>query len=118
MSEYADDSLSRYLDQQPGVREALLHDPVQHAQVEALRQTMATAERALSDEGIPVDVQRRVVNRIVWGEPEGRVDFYAKRREVQEQVFAAYDLPTELTDAWNANHNSAGLVRPDEEPTT
>ena len=118
MSERTDDTLNRYLAQQPGMREALLHDPVQHMQAEALRQTLAMVERALTDEGVPDDVQRRIVNRVVWGEPEGRVDFHARVRETREQILSAYDLPTELTDTWTANHPpSAGPVRPDEEPT-
>lgn len=112
MSEYTDNTLSRYLDQQPGMRQALLHDPAQHMQVEALRRTLSMVERALADEGLPDDVQRRVVNRVVWGEPEGYVDVRAR---VQEQVLAAYDLPTELTDAWKTIHASVSPVRPDEE---
>jgi hypothetical protein len=118
MSEHTDDILNRYLGQQPGMREALLNDPVQKIQVESLRQALTMVERALADEGLPVDVSRRVVNRIVWGDPEGYVDVHAKVREVQQQVLDAYDLPTELTDAWKAIHASAGPVRPDEEPTT
>ncbi|MEW2420455.1 hypothetical protein AB0911_07915 [Streptomyces nigra] len=118
MSEFTDDTVNRYLSQQPGMREALLSDPVQHMQAEALRQTLGMVERALTDEGVPDDVRRRVVNRVVWGEPEGRIDFHARVRETREQVLAAYDLPTELTDAWHANHSvSADPVRPDEEPT-
>lgn len=116
MSEFTDDTLGRYLAQQPGMRQALLTDPVQHMQAEALRQTLAMVERALADEGVPDDARRRVVNRVVWGEPEGRVDFHARVRETRAQILAAYDLPTELTDAWAANHaQSAGPVRPDEE---
>ncbi|MFC8515495.1 hypothetical protein [Streptomyces sp. NPDC057257] len=114
MSQYTDDTLNRYLDQQPGMREALHTDPVQHAQTELMRRTLAAVERALADEDVPDEVRRRVVNRIVWGEPEGRVDFYAKRREVQEQVLAAYDLPTELTAAWAEIHASAGPVSGEE----
>jgi hypothetical protein len=114
MSEFTDDALGRYLNQQPGRRQALLHDPAQHMQVEALRRTLCMVERAMIEEGLPDDVQRRVVNRVVWGEPEGYVDVRAR---VQEQVLAAYDLPTELTDEWKALHNNAGPVRPGEETT-
>lgn len=80
MSEFTDDTISRYLAQQPGMREALLHDPMQHAQAEALRQTLSMVERALVDEGVPDDVRRRVINRVVWGEPEGLVDVHARMR--------------------------------------
>ncbi|MFF7881021.1 hypothetical protein ACH40F_07915 [Streptomyces sp. NPDC020794] len=98
MSESTDDLLGRYLDQQPGMRQALLEDPVQHAQAEMMRQLLNHAERAMADEGIPPEVRRRVVNRIVWGEPEGYVDVRAR---VREQVLAAaYDLPAELVEGW------------------
>ena len=44
--------------------------------------------------------------------------FAELRETVRQQILAAYDLPAELTDAWEANHaESAGPVRPDEEPT-
>jgi hypothetical protein len=87
MSEYTDHTLNRYLNQQPGMRKALLTDPVQHAQAEQLRQTLAVADRAMVDEGVPEDVRRRVANRIVWGEPEGRVDVHT---QVRERAIAAY----------------------------
>lgn len=98
MSEFTDDTLGRYLDQQPGMRQALLTDPLQKAQVEALRQTLNMVERALIDEGMPDDVRRRVINRVVWGEPEGRVDVHARmqdperlRRE-RELLLTTFDL--------------------------
>jgi hypothetical protein len=113
VSDFVDEALGRYLDQQPGMREAFHTDPLQHAQVKWMRQTLAAAERAMADEGVPDEARRRVINRIVWGEPEGRVDVHARMRE---QVLAAYDLPTELTDAWAANHR-VPPVRPGEETT-
>jgi hypothetical protein len=116
MSEFTDDALARYLNQQPGMREALHNDPVQHAQTEMVRQSLAAAERAMADEGIPEEVRRRVINRIVWGEPEGRVDMHAQMDRVRKQIADAYDLPPDLTRAWDAIP-SAGPVRPDEEGT-
>lgn len=98
MSEFTDDTLGRYLNQQPGMREALLHDPMQHAQAQSLRQTLAAVERAMTDEGMPDDVRRRVINRVVWGEPEGRVDVHAQMDRVRQQM-------------------SSGPVRPDKGPT-
>ncbi|HEY6114639.1 MAG TPA: hypothetical protein VI172_01660 [Candidatus Dormibacteraeota bacterium] len=116
MSETTDRVLGRYLDQQPGMREALLNDPVQHAQTELMRRTLDAVDRAMADEGVPDDVRRRVVNRVVWGEPEGLVDVHAQIDWARQQVAAAYDLPPDLTSAWEATHG-AGPVRPDEEPT-
>jgi hypothetical protein len=80
MTDFTDDTLGRYLDQQPGMREALLNDPVQHAQTELMRSLLDVAEQAMAAEGVPEEARRRVVNRIVWGEPEGRVDVYAETR--------------------------------------
>jgi hypothetical protein len=115
MSEFTDDTLGRYVAQQPGMREALLRDPVQHQQAERLRQTLDAFERAMADECVPDEARRRAINRVVWGEPEGHVDVWA---QVREQVLAAYDLPIELTDAWKAIHDGAGPVRPDGDPAT
>lgn len=101
MSEFTDDALGRYLDQQPGMRQALLTDPVQNMQAKALRQTLNMVERALVDEGVPDDVRRRVINRVVWGEPEGSVDVHARmldperlRRE-RELLLTTFD-PSEF----------------------
>ncbi|MDX3314661.1 hypothetical protein P1S61_37540 [Streptomyces sp. ME08-AFT2] len=99
MSEFTDDTLGRYLDQQPGMRQALLTDPVQKMQAEALRQTLSMVERALTDEGVPDDVRRRVINRVVWGEPEGFVDVHAQMEGVRRQMLAA-DLPPDLAKMW------------------
>lgn len=109
MSDFTDDLLGRYLDQQPGMRQALLEDPVQHAQTELMRRTLAAAERGMTDEGIPPEVRRRVVNRIVWGEPEGLVDVRAR---VREQVIAAYDLPAEMVEGWKAVDRTYAAERP------
>lgn len=115
MSEFTDRTLSRYLDQQPGMRHALLHDPAQHMQVEVLRRTLDMVERALADEGVPDDVQRRVVNRVVWGEPEGYVDVHAQmdrqRLAMAENVRPSAETPAALLA------DGAGPVRPDEKQT-
>jgi hypothetical protein len=99
MGEFVGDALSRYLDRQPGMREALLHDPVQNMQAEMLRQTLTMVERALTDEGVPDEVRRRVINRVIWGEPEGRIDAHAQMARVRKQMLAA-DLPPDLAKAW------------------
>lgn len=109
MSEFTDEVLGRYLDQQPGMRQALLEDPVQHAQTELMRRTLAAVERGMTDEGIPPEVRCRVVNRIVWGEPEGLVDVHAR---VREQVIAAYDLPAEMVEDWKAADRTYLAERP------
>ncbi len=114
MSEHIDDVLGRYLDHQPGMREALLHDPVQKAQIESLRQTLTMMERALADEGVAPEVARRVINRIVWGDPEGRTDVHAQMASLRKQMLTA-DLPPDLARAW-WEFPSVGPVRPDEEP--
>jgi hypothetical protein len=87
MSDYSDDSLDRYLDGNAEAKRAYLEDPIQHAQIELQRQALDAADRAMASEGIPEDVRNRVVNRIVWGEPEGLVDVHAQRID---QAIAAY----------------------------
>lgn len=115
MSEHTDDILGRYLDQQPGMRETLLNDPAQKLQVESLRQALTMMERALADEGIPESVARRVINRIIWGDPEGAVDVHAKMRAVRKQMLAA-DLPPDVARLWWEFDPDS--VRPGEETTT
>jgi hypothetical protein len=53
-------------------------------QVETLRKTLGMVERALIDEGVPEETRRRVLNRAVWGEPEGRVDVHARMRDSEK----------------------------------
>jgi hypothetical protein len=114
MSEYTDDTIARHLAQQPGMRQALLEDPVQRAQTELMRRTLAAAERAMTDERVPDEVRRRVINRIVWGEPEGRIDVHAQMRD---QVAAMYSSMLPSPEALRALLDGAGPARPDEEPT-
>ncbi|NUS79166.1 MAG: hypothetical protein HOV70_23610 [Streptomyces sp.] len=115
MSEFVDDVVGGYVDAQPGMRAALSDDPVQQAQIESLRQALAMVERALVDEGVSEDVRRRVINRVVWGEPDGRVDVHAEMLGLRKQMLAA-DLPPEVARAW-WELPSAGPPRPDGEPT-
>lgn len=105
MSDFTDATIGRYVDQNAEQRKAYALDPAAHMRVEALRQTLDAVERAMAYEDIPEETRRRVINRVVWGEPEGYVD---ARARVREQVLAAYDLPTELTDAWKAIHAADG----------
>ena len=95
MSDFTDDTLGRYLDQQPGMRETLHTDPVQHAQTELMRQLLDAADRAMAIEGVPNEDRRRVVNRIVWGDPEGLTDVHAQRREAQERAAATWSPPVD-----------------------
>ncbi|MER5603500.1 hypothetical protein [Streptomyces sp. NPDC002265] len=74
VNEFVDDTVDRRLDQQAGMRETLLLDPVQQAQVESMRRMLTAADRAIADEGVTDEVQQRVVNQFVWGEPEDHVD--------------------------------------------
>ena len=99
MSEFTDDTIGRYIDQRPGLRETLLHDVVQHREAEQLRQTLAAVERAMVEERVPEEARRRVINRMVWGEPEGLVDVHTK---VREQTIAAYDALPFPAEKWAA----------------
>jgi hypothetical protein len=95
MSEFTDNALGRYLDQNPGQREAYALDPMAHHEIELMRRMLGAFERTMSDEGVSEEVRHRVVNCLVWGEPEGRVDVYAR---VHEQMIAAADMPFTLPD--------------------
>jgi hypothetical protein len=109
MSEFTDDTLDRYLDQQPGMRRALLNDPVQCAQTEVLRRTLVALERAMVDEGVDEEARRRVVNRVVWGDPDGLRDTHAEMRDRVAELHRKHP--------WTSPSYGAGPVRPDEEPT-
>lgn len=80
MSELTDGVLGRYLDTEPGLRARILRDPVEHARVESMRRYLDVTEGALSGEGVPEGVRRRVLNRIVWGDPEEPFTSHAERR--------------------------------------
>lgn len=114
MSEFTDDTLARYLDQQPGMRRALLENPVQHAQTEQMRALLDVAEQAMATEGVPEAARRRVVNRIVWGEPEGRVDVYGQRR--RQVVAMAGSLTPSVEELAASLADDAGPACPDEDP--
>ncbi|MFE2586167.1 hypothetical protein [Streptomyces sp. NPDC059378] len=86
MNEFVDDTLDRWFDQQAGMRETLLRDPVQQAQVESMRQMPTAADRAMANEGVAEEVQQRVVNRFVRGEPEGHVDVRSRMMAAAEAM--------------------------------
>lgn len=108
MSQHTDDVLSRYLDQQPGMRRALLEDPVQCAQTEVMRRMLVAMERAMADEGVNEEARQRVVNRVIWGEPDGLRDTHA---EMRSRVAAFQRKHPWANPSWGA-----GPVRPGGEP--
>ena len=116
MSEFTDATIGRYVGQDPEQRKAYALDPAAHMRIETIRQTLDAVERAMVDEGVAEEVRRRVINRVVWGEPEGYVDVHAQmdrqRRAMAESVALSAEALAELLA------DGAGPVRPDEEPTT
>lgn len=116
MSEFTDATVGRYVGQDPERRKESTLDPAAHMRIELLRQTLDAVERAMVYEGVPEEARRRVINRVVWGEPEGLVDVYAQMAGVREQMLAA-DLSPEFAQAWR-DFPSAGTMRPDGEATT
>jgi len=63
-----------------------------------------------------VQVRERVINRVVFGTPEGRGAVYLSRREQMESM-AKVQLPP-MADAWKRLLSpDTGPVRLDEEPT-
>ena len=119
MSEFTDATIGRYVDQDPEQRKAYMLDPAVHLQTEVLRQTLDAVERAMAYEDVPEEARRRVINRVVWGEPEGLVDRHARVRLDREELLGAYDLLSSLAGPLGPIHDpSAGPVRPDEEAAT
>ena len=96
MSEFTDKTLSRYLDAFQ-TRRAYHLDPQVHADVERMRMLVDAAERAMADEGVPVQTQRRVINRVVFGDPEGLEPVHLQRLE-QIRSLAERAMPT--ADVW------------------
>ncbi len=116
MSEFADLTVARYLELDREAARAYHHDPQVHAEVERLRQFVDATDRAMMIERIPAETRKRVINRIVFGEPGGLKAVYVSQREQMQAVAKMQPLPT--ADAWKRLLDpSAGPVRPDEEPT-
>lgn len=116
MSEFADLTVARYMELDRETARAYHLDPQVHYDVERLRQFVNATERAMLEERIPKQVRERIINRIVFGDAEGRDAVYVNRRE-QMQAMAKLQMPS-TADAWKRLLNpSAGPVRPDEEPT-
>lgn len=85
MSDLTDSIINRYLDRNPDDRHAYRNDPSTYHQVDFLRRTLATAERALQRESIPAEVRRRVLETIAFGDPD----------EARELLLTTFD-PTEF----------------------
>ncbi|MER6738228.1 hypothetical protein [Streptomyces puniciscabiei] len=116
MSEFADLAVARYLENDHETARAYHLDPQVHADVERMRQFVEAAERAMRDDRVPIVTARRVINRVVFGDPGGLEAVYVSRRE-QMQAAAKMQPPT--ADAWRRLLDpDAGPVCPDEEPTT
>ena len=113
MSEFVDLTVARYMERDRDTARAYHLDPQVHADVERLRQYVDATERAMADEGVPRQARERVINRIVFGEPEDRDAVYVTRRE-QMQAMAKMQMPS--AEAWKRLlEPDAGPVRPDEE---
>lgn len=114
MSEFADFTVARYMELDHETARAYHLDPQVHAEIERLRQFVDATDRALMDERIPTEIRKRVINRIVFGEPDGLEAVWVSRREQMQAMVQ----PPLTADAWKRLLNpSAGPVRPDEEPT-
>jgi len=87
MSEFTDDIVSRYLNQNPEQRKAYATNPQTHHEVNLLRRMLETAERAMKREGVPVESMRHVLNEIVYGEPEPRLT----RDEARHLLLTRFD---------------------------
>lgn len=88
------------------------------ADARPLASLLAAVERALREEGVSIGTIERVVNRLVWGDPEG----YVAVRRIEEEraeadvtmdreafelgkieaqrIMDAYEVPDELREQW------------------
>ena len=113
MSEFTDLAMARYMEQDRETAHAYHLDPQVHAEVERLRQFVDATERAMADERVSKQVRERIINRVVFGDPEGRDAVYVTRRE-RAQAMAKMQMPP-TADAWK---RLLASVCPGEEPTT
>jgi hypothetical protein len=71
MSELTDSIVKRYLDQTPERGDAFRDSPMFHAQVTWTRDVLDLMERAMGREGVPPGARLRILNAVVFGDPEG-----------------------------------------------
>lgn len=129
MSEHTDRIIDDQIKRRPGARHAYLHDPTMHNDIERTRSMLTVMESAMQREGIPYNSAERVLNEIV----SAGLDGWERDKLNRERMLLLADMdPTEfrrpaspvftepagdfsVTDELKPY---AGLVRPDEEPTT
>lgn len=59
-----------YVDRMPAAREALMRDPLFHAHITWLRVIGPILDRVLAHEGLDACARERVVNTLVYGDPD------------------------------------------------
>lgn len=66
----------------PELRLQQANDPWQHAQLEVIRRMTQVYEDAMRFEDIEPKTRRRVLNRVLYGDPTGLEDVYRKEMEL------------------------------------
>lgn len=89
MSGLSDESIGRYIDHSAQRRTAYRNDPQAHFETEMLRMILDSADRAMADEEVPEEARRRVINRVVWGDPDGVTDAHARNTALARALAAA-----------------------------
>lgn len=70
MSEFTDSLITQHLGRHQDRWEDYLKDSAFHHETELLRRLLETTERAMEREGIPAEVRHRVLETIVFGDPD------------------------------------------------
>ena len=65
-----DDALTEWAKRNPRMAQQMHTDASLHQQYQINRVVLSHVERAMRDEGLPVDVRRRIINTAVFGAPD------------------------------------------------
>jgi hypothetical protein len=65
-----DDDVNRYI-QLTGRAREYVFDPAAHLELTIVRQVLSLVDDAMRYEDVPPSTRRRVVNAVLWGDPEG-----------------------------------------------
>lgn len=93
MSEFTDSLITQHLGRHQDQWEDYLRDSAFHHQTELLRRLLETAEQAMEREGIPAESRRRVLETIVFGDPDAAPRM--ARDEARELLLTTFD-PSEF----------------------
>lgn len=116
MSEFTDSLITQHLNQTPSLRDAYHHDAPTYHQVNLMRRMLETTERAMEREGIAAESRKRVLETIVYGDPD--VEKLRRERDLLLTRFDPSEFGRPSSPVFTEPSPRVGPVRPGEEPTT